>query len=60
MLQGRVVVTFQGGGNVIGQNSGNFQRAVVPVQKITPLQMEERRKKGLCYNCDSRWNLGHR
>jgi len=33
---------------------------VVPVQKISPLQMEERRKKGLCYNCDSKWNPGHR
>jgi hypothetical protein len=32
----------------------------VPVQKISPLQMEERRKKGLCYNCDSKWNPGHR
>ncbi|XP_062173552.1 uncharacterized protein LOC133879017 [Alnus glutinosa] len=51
--------TFQGGGPVAGQNSGAFQKAVVPVQKITPLQMEERRKKGLCYNCDSRWKPGH-
>jgi hypothetical protein len=43
-----------------GQNSGSIPKAVVPVQKISPLQMEERRKKGLCYNCDSKWNPGHR
>ena len=22
--------------------------------------MEERRKQGLCYNCDEKWNLGHK
>ena len=22
--------------------------------------MEERRKHGLCYNCDEKWHLGHK
>ena len=22
--------------------------------------MDERRKKGLCYNCDEKWGLGHK
>jgi hypothetical protein len=34
-------------------------RAVVPVQKITSAQMFDRRKKGLCYSCDSKWHQGH-
>ncbi|KAG2666849.1 hypothetical protein I3843_15G081700 [Carya illinoinensis] len=34
--------------------------AIVPVQKISQNQMKERREKGLCYHCDSKWNPGHR
>jgi hypothetical protein len=30
------------------------------VQKLTPVQMFERRKKGLCYHCDERWSVGHK
>ena len=26
----------------------------IPVKKITAAQMEERKKKGLCYNCDDK------
>jgi hypothetical protein len=32
----------------------------LPVQKITPAQMKERREKGLCYYCDDRWIPGHK
>jgi hypothetical protein len=35
-------------------------KAVVPVQKISQQQIDERRKKGLCYNCDAKWQYGHR
>jgi hypothetical protein len=31
----------------------------VPIQKISPAQMDERRKKGLCYSCDAKWSRGH-
>ena len=27
----------------------------IPVKKITAAQMEESKKKGLCYNCDDKW-----
>uniref|UniRef100_A0A2N9FSP7 Ty3 transposon capsid-like protein domain-containing protein n=1 Tax=Fagus sylvatica TaxID=28930 RepID=A0A2N9FSP7_FAGSY len=29
------------------------------VQKLTPKQMLERRRKGLCYNCDENWTIWH-
>ena len=30
-----------------------------PLQRLTPAQMEERRKKGLCFNCDEKFQPGH-
>ena len=30
------------------------------IQKISPSQMEDRRKKGLCYYCDDKWFMGHK
>ncbi|XP_059442502.1 beta-1,2-xylosyltransferase isoform X2 [Corylus avellana] len=33
--------------------------AVLPVQKISNVEMMERRKNGLCYNCDAKWSRGH-
>ena len=35
-------------------------RTKLPLQKLTSSQMEERRKLGLCYNCDEKWQSGHR
>ncbi|XP_075645875.1 uncharacterized protein LOC142617069 [Castanea sativa] len=35
-------------------------RTKVPSQRLTNAQMEERRKKGLCYNCDEKWQMGHK
>ena len=34
--------------------------AKMAIQKISPSQMEERRKKGLCYYCDDKWFMGHK
>ena len=34
--------------------------ANVPIQKITSTQMKERRKKGLCYYCDEKWQPKHK
>ena len=31
-----------------------------PVKKISVAQMEERKKKGLYYNYDDKWELGHK
>ena len=32
----------------------------LPIQKISLAQMEERRKKGLCYNYEDKWHIGHK
>jgi hypothetical protein len=43
------------------QNSAiGAPKATVPVHKISQTQMEDRRKKGLCYNCDAKWKYGHK
>lgn len=36
------------------------KRAKMAIQKISPSQMEEMRKKGLCYYCDDKWFMGHK
>ncbi|XP_041009343.1 uncharacterized protein LOC121253391 [Juglans microcarpa x Juglans regia] len=38
----------------------SYNKAVVPVHKISPNQMKMRREKGLCYHCESKWHPGHR
>lgn len=38
----------------------NDSKVKLPLQKLTNAQMEERRKQGLCYNCDEKWHLGHK
>ena len=35
-------------------------KARLPIKRISPTQMEERKKKGLCYNCDDKWGVGHK
>jgi len=45
-----------------GSKEGGTQgkpQPLVPIQKISQAQMEDRRKKGLCYTCDSKWVWGH-
>uniref|UniRef100_A0A2N9I2L9 Protein kinase domain-containing protein n=1 Tax=Fagus sylvatica TaxID=28930 RepID=A0A2N9I2L9_FAGSY len=34
-------------------------RPTMTVQKLTPKQMLERRRKSLCYNCDESWTMWH-
>lgn len=34
--------------------------AMLPIRKITPAEMQARREKGLCYNCDEPYSFGHR
>jgi hypothetical protein len=41
------------------QRPSNGSQALVPVQKISHAQMEDRRKRGLCYYCDAKWSRGH-
>jgi len=35
-------------------------KALVPIQRLSPVQMKERRARGLCYNCDEKWGSGHK
>ena len=32
----------------------------MPIKRLTPAQTDERRKRGLCYNCDEKWGVGHK
>jgi hypothetical protein len=45
-----------------GPSSLPLQRSTsaFPIQKLSPAQMKERRDKGLCYNCDEKWNSAHK
>ncbi|XP_038678483.1 uncharacterized protein LOC119979936 [Tripterygium wilfordii] len=46
------------GGNM--RRSGGNNINSLPVQKITPQQMKEKREKGLCFHCDQKWVPGHK
>jgi hypothetical protein len=46
-------------GGLPGREGPKPNQALVSVQKITQAQMEERRRKGLCYSCDSKWTREH-
>ena len=35
-------------------------KSKIPIKRLTPAQMDERRKRGLCYNCDEKWAVGHK
>lgn len=35
-------------------------KAIVPMQRLSPTQMKKIRDKGLCYNCDKKWALRHK
>jgi hypothetical protein len=37
---------------------GETARALLPIQKISYDQMEERRMRGLCYSYDAKWTQG--
>lgn len=32
----------------------------IPICRLSPTEMAERRSKGLCFNCDDKWHAGHR
>ena len=48
------------GPNDKGLLGPNEKRAMVPIQRLSPMQMRERREKGLCYNCDDKWGPSHK
>jgi hypothetical protein len=50
------VPASQSGKGVVGRNPN---QAVVQVQQLTQAQMDDRRKRGLCFNCDAKYSRGH-
>ncbi|KAF5463169.1 hypothetical protein F2P56_019105 [Juglans regia] len=36
------------------------RKPMMPIKRITPIQMQERREKGLCYYCDEKFHIGHK
>ena len=40
--------------------TGNETKIKLPIKRLSPAQVEERRKKGMCYNCDDKWSLDHK
>ncbi|KAF5468876.1 hypothetical protein F2P56_012987 [Juglans regia] len=36
------------------------QRRHIPVKKVFSSQMDEKRRRGLCYHCDEKWNPTHK
>jgi hypothetical protein len=44
---------------LVGKEGPKANQGVIPIQIISQAQMEERRQKGLCYTCDSKWKKGH-
>uniref|UniRef100_A0A2N9H581 Reverse transcriptase/retrotransposon-derived protein RNase H-like domain-containing protein n=1 Tax=Fagus sylvatica TaxID=28930 RepID=A0A2N9H581_FAGSY len=44
----------------VENKSGDFKqysaKPSMPMHRLTPMQMSERRKTGLCYHCDERWS----
>jgi hypothetical protein len=42
-----------------GKEGPKPNQALFSIMKISQAQMEERRRKGLCYSYDSRWTRGH-
>ena len=52
-----------GKGFVLGLPKNNVvieSKSKIPIKRLTPAQMDERRKRGLCYNCDEKWGVGHK
>ena len=44
-------------GSILGLPKNNVVReskSKISIKRLTPAQMDERRKRGLCYNCDEK------
>ncbi|XP_077236504.1 uncharacterized protein LOC143878006 [Tasmannia lanceolata] len=46
--------------NVPANKDGVISRPILPVRKVSPAELQERRAKGLCYNCNEKFSPGHR
>jgi hypothetical protein len=57
--QTRLNVTAPPRGGLVGKDRPKPNQGTIPIQRISQAQMEERRRKGLCYTCDSKRTRGH-
>ena len=52
-----------GKGSILGLPKNKVvieSKSKISIKRLTPAQMDERRKRGLCYNCDEKWRVGHK
>ena len=52
-----------GKGSILGLLKNNVvieAKSKIPIKRLTPAQMDEKRKMRLCYNCDEQWGVGHK
>ena len=57
------IPTRTGKGSILGSPKNNVvikSKPKIPIKRITLAQIDERRKRGLCYNCDEKWGVGHK
>ena len=45
--------------NIYRENNFPYSKTPQPT-RLTPQQLEERKEKGLCFNCDNKYNKGHK
>lgn len=43
----------------LGESSVKTQKEVTLIRKISSIQMDENRRKRLCYHCDDKWGPGN-
>ncbi|XP_042515336.1 uncharacterized protein LOC122089704 [Macadamia integrifolia] len=41
-------------------NPPSSSRTTMPIKKMSPTDLRERQSKGLCFNCNEKWNPSHR
>jgi hypothetical protein len=45
--------------NIYRENNAPSSKTPQPT-RLTPQQLEERKEKGLCFNCDNKYSKGHK
>jgi hypothetical protein len=54
-----VMATRRTNPNIYRENNAPSSKTPQPT-RLTPQQLEERKEKGLCFNCDNRYSKGHK
>ena len=58
--QRRPTITADLRKDYLPQQEGKNSNATLPVRRLSPTELQERRVKGLCYNCNEKFVPGHR